>query len=89
MKTIPNNAQSKSKGATTMNTRYHFNFLVLLLLFGIAACSGGGGGGSTPPANTAVYPRFAYVADAGDNSVLTYVVDAATGRLKFTGKVAA
>ena len=36
-----------------------------------------------------VAPRFAYVANAGDNSVSVYAVNAATGRLVFTGKVAA
>ena len=34
-------------------------------------------------------PRYAYTANGGDNSVSTYVVDSASGRLKYIGKVAA
>ena len=46
----------------------------------------GSGGGAESLANT---PRFAYVANYSDDSVSTYVVDDATGRLKFIGKAAA
>ncbi len=42
-----------------------------------------------PPSAALVFPRFAYVANKDDSSVSTYAVDATTGRLKYTGKVAA
>ena len=51
MKTMMNNAQSKSKGETAMNTRYRLIIPALLMLFGIAACGSSGGGG-TPPDTT-------------------------------------
>jgi DNA-binding beta-propeller fold protein YncE len=55
-----------------------------------SSCGGGGGGGMSADAGPAtLYPRFAYVANAGDNSVSTYVVDAANGRLRYIGKAAA
>ena len=44
-----------------------------------------GGGGTT----SSIFPRYAYVANTGDDSVSTYVVDAASGRLKWIGRVAA
>ena len=52
----------------------------------VAGCGGGGGGGAAPATNI---PRYAFVANSGDSSVSSYVVDAATGRLKYIGKVAA
>src|SRR5215467_14191386 len=60
---------------------------LVLAAFVLAACSGGGGGGggSGAPAG----PRFAFVANTGDNSVSSYVVDSASGRLKWIGNVAA
>ena len=60
---------------------------LLLLAMLLAACGGGeggGGGGGAAP----VAARYAYVVNAGDNSVSTYAVDAATGRLKYIGKAA-
>jgi VCBS repeat-containing protein len=75
----------------------HFRNIVLSVCIAcltgvlLAFCGGGGGGGEAPadtgPAT--IYPRFVYVANYGDNSVSTYVVDAATGRLKYIGKAAA
>jgi 6-phosphogluconolactonase len=60
----------------------------LMVAVMMTACGGGGdgigsiiGGGS----NT-LYPRYAYLANGGDNSVSTYAVNAATGRLKYIGK---
>ncbi len=58
----------------------------------LTACSGGGdsapaiGAIPTPAPNN---PRYAFVANSGDNSVSSYVVDSATGRLKWIAKVAA
>ena len=71
------------------STRRHLLAVMGLLLL-LAGCGGGGGGGGGGgPAPTASSPRYAYVANNGDSSVSTYVVDAATGRLKFIGTVAA
>jgi len=64
----------------------------MIVIFGLFA-SCGGGGGSSPEVSVIVPPpnrvaRFAYVANALDNSVSAYAVDIATGRIKYTGKVA-
>ncbi|HUL90978.1 MAG TPA: beta-propeller fold lactonase family protein, partial [Burkholderiales bacterium] len=64
-------------------------FLALALPVMMAACSGGGGGGDGGPVPTTNVPRFAFVAAYSGNAVLSYVVDAATGRLKYIGQVAA
>jgi len=58
-----------------------FGFLVITL----SACTPGGSGSGT----TVVYPRFAYVANYGDNTISIYTVDAATGQLRHNGYVAA
>ena len=78
-----------SRGGARLYPRILLFFASLIVL---AACSDGGGGGgegggggSTSPS---IVPRFAYVANQLDDSVSTYVVDAATGRLKFIGKAA-
>lgn len=47
---------------------------------------GGDDGGTAAPNNV---PRYAFVANAWDGSVSSYVVDAANGRLKYIGKAAA
>ncbi|MHB8455545.1 MAG: beta-propeller fold lactonase family protein [Acidiferrobacterales bacterium] len=72
------------------------SFLMLIptaLAAFLLACGGGGGSssaGTTAPGGfTTLYPRFAYVANSSDNSVSTYAVNAATGRLLFASKVAA
>lgn len=70
--------------------------LVLLL----TACGGGGGGNPPappppPPANSAPtasnavagLPRFAYVANAFDDAVSIYTVNAGTGMLRHNGYV--
>jgi DNA-binding beta-propeller fold protein YncE len=71
-----------------MNSSKRPRALLALLLAGLflIGCSSGGGGDGGAPANV---PRFAFVASVGNNSVSSYVVDAATGRLKYIGKVAA
>jgi DNA-binding beta-propeller fold protein YncE len=52
----------------------------------IPACGkGGGGGGGAPPANNV--PRFAYVANIGDNTLSIYAVDLGTGQLRHNGYV--
>lgn len=74
--------------STTRKIKFSFLVaaaLVLIVSFTLVNC--GGGGGSTPPGSvTTVYPRFAYVTDPGHNSILTYAVNAATGRLTFAGR---
>lgn len=62
--------------------------MVLMAAAVIAACGGGGGGGGNTVASV-IIPRHAYVANAYDDSVSSYVADNATGRLKYIGKVAA
>jgi|SRR6266853_845842 len=58
-------------------------FLSLALFLFVAACGGGGGGGSgSAPAAVSNIPRFAYVANAGSNTVSIYAVDAQTGQLR-------
>lgn len=67
--------------------------MVFVINATVSACGGGGSssdaGGAGGGSNAATYPRFAYVANYGDNSVSSYVVDAVSGRLKYTGKAAA
>src|SRR5438445_422351 len=65
--------------------RVIFRFCSLGFTLIVTACGGGGGGGAAPATNI---PRYAFVANNGDNSVSSYVVDAAAGRLKYIGKVA-
>ena len=68
--------------------RVIFTFCSLLFTLIVTACGGGGGGGGgTAPASN--IPRYAFVANSNDNSVSSYVVDGAGGRLKYIGKVAA
>ena len=55
--------------------------VLCVVTIALAACGGGGA--------PAVYPRFAYVANQGDNTVSIYAVDATTGRLRANGYVAA
>ena len=57
----------------------------LLLLAACGGGGGGGGGGGTSPNNV---PRFAYVANQGDNTVSQYTVNASTGQLRHNGYVA-
>ena len=66
--------------------RVIFRFCSLGFTLIVTACGGGGGGGAAPATNI---PRYAFVANNGDNSVSSYVVDAAAGRLRYIGKVAA
>ena len=61
--------------------------LLSVLLFACGNENTTGGNGSL--VLSSAQPRFAYVADAEDNSVSTYVVDTTTGRIKYIGKVAA
>src|SRR5438445_282636 len=65
--------------------RVIFRFCSLGFTLIVTACGGGGGGGAAPATNI---PRYAFVANNGDNSVSSYVVDAAAGRLRYIGKVA-
>src|SRR5207245_7994638 len=67
--------------------RVIFRFCSLGFTLIVTACGGGGGGGGAAPATN--IPRYAFVANNSDNSVSSYVVDAAAGRLKYIGKVAA
>src|SRR5437899_98448 len=67
--------------------RVIFRFCSLGFTLIVTACGGGGGGGGAAPATK--IPRYAFVANNSDNSVSSYVVDAAAGRLKYIGKVAA
>src|SRR2546427_11945488 len=66
--------------------RVIFRFCSLGFTLIVTACGGGGGGGAAPATNI---PRYAFVANNIDNSVSSYVVDAAAGHLKYIGKVAA
>src|SRR2546427_12649406 len=66
--------------------RVIFRFCSLGFTLIVTACGGGGGGGAAPATNI---PRYAFVANNSDSSVSSYVVDAAAGRLKYIGKVAA
>ena len=57
---------------------------ILFALAALTACGGGGGGASsTPPAGNV--PRFAYVANSGDNTISIYTVNAADGKLRHNG----
>ena len=75
------------------NRCYSYLGLLSVAILGVASIVGSGGGGSnggTPPGGRVTeFPRYAFVANRGDDSVSSYVVDAATGRLKFIGKVTA
>lgn len=78
-------------------------FLLLIAMIAavtLTACGGGGGGGSSSSdsgggggdgggGGATNIPRYAFAANYNDNSVSSYAVDAATGRLKYIGKVAA
>src|SRR5258708_9635896 len=65
-------------------------FLSLALFLFVTACGGGGGGGGGgTPAAAVIVPRFAYVANNGDNTVSIYTVNASTGQLRHNGYVAA
>ena len=46
---------------------------------------GGGGGGGVASTPTAIFPRFAYVANADSDTVSQYVVDSETGQLRPNG----
>lgn len=70
------------------NRKIHSGLLFLPMLV-LAACGGGGGGGDGGGVGATNIPRYAFVANFGDNSVSSYVVDADTGRLKYIGKAAA
>ena len=66
---------------------------ILLLIAGalamvLSACGGGGGGGGSSGGGPTIKPRFAVVANKMDNSISTYVVTSASGRLEWIGKVA-
>src|SRR5438445_416189 len=67
--------------------RVIFRFCSLRFTLIVTACGGGGGGGGGAVPATNI-PRYAFVANNSDNSVSSYVVDAAAGRLKYIGKVA-
>ena len=77
----------------TNNKYFRYLGLLAVTIVGVAGVigSGGGGGGvgGVPGVIVLDLPRYAFVADRNDDSVSTYVVDAATGRLRFVGKVAA
>ena len=64
-----------------------FRYLALLFVitFGLVSIIGSGGDEEA----TAVYPRFAYVANHTENSVSFYAVEDDTGRLRYQGRVAA
>src|SRR6266568_5692951 len=74
-----------------------YNVTQLSLQFPNQICAITNGSGTATAAVTGITvncvknttPRFAYVVSHLDDSVSTYAVDAATGRLKYTGKVAA
>jgi hypothetical protein len=73
-----------------LNRRFAHLLPALVASLILGACGGkhgGGGGGSPAPATN--LPRYAFVANGNDSSVSSYVVDAATGHLKYIGKVAA
>ena len=65
------------------NKRGLTGVFMLFVLATLAACGGGGGGGGGGGANN--NPRFAYVANAGDDTVSVYRVDAVTGQLHHQG----
>lgn len=52
----------------------------------LTACGGGGGGGGGSSGAATVAPRYAFAVNVSDNSVATYAVDAASGRLKYIDK---
>ncbi len=58
---------------------------ILLVLAPLTACGGGGGGAASAPPNNV--PRFAYVANANDNTVSIFTVNAATGQLRHNGYI--
>jgi YVTN family beta-propeller protein len=65
-------------------------FTVLLLT--LSGCGGGGGDGETttpPPTSTMPVARFAYVANAGDDTLSAFIADNTTGRLRHNGYVQA
>jgi 6-phosphogluconolactonase (cycloisomerase 2 family) len=57
-------------------------------VFLLCSCGGSGGGGDGGAGTATNVPRYALVANLKNNSVSTYVVDAASGRLKYIGKAA-
>ena len=58
----------------------------MIVSFLLVNCGGGGGGGDAGPA---VYPRFAYVANASDGTISIYTVNATTGQMRHNGYVSA
>ena len=61
--------------------------LGLVSIIGTGGGSGGGGGGGG--GSSAIYPRFAYVANYTEDSVSYYAVENDTGRLRYQGRIAA
>ncbi len=58
------------------------------LLTLLSGCGGGGGGGSTPPPTpTTTVARFAFVANAGDDTLSAFLADNTTGALRHHGYV--
>ena len=60
--------------------------LGLVSIIGTGGGSGGGGGGGGS-GSSAIYPRFAYVANYTEDSVSYYAVENDTGRLRYQGKI--
>ena len=63
--------------------------LGLMAAFFVSCGDGGDGSTPTPQPTPQVYPQFAYVANADENIVSTYWLDATAGRLKLTSTVSA
>jgi 6-phosphogluconolactonase (cycloisomerase 2 family) len=75
----------QSKGVAHMKQyklSLSFGSLIIIVTLLLSAC-GGGGASSTPQANNV--PRFAYVANSGDNTISIYTVNATNGKLRHNG----
>lgn len=65
-----------------------FLSLSAALLLALSGCGGGGGGGTTPPPPpTTTLARFAYVANAADDTISVFIADNSSGQLRHHGYV--
>ncbi len=71
-----------ARSASLSNLLLAVDLCVMTIL--LNACRGAGGSGAA-----AVSPRFAYVANSGDDTISIYTVDAATGQLHANGYMTA
>ena len=77
---------------TTNNKFFRYLGLVAVAILGIASVIGSGGGGSSSSTISGIVvtdvSRYAFVVNSTDDSVSSYVVDTASGRLTYIGTAA-